>query len=255
MSWKKQPHVNGRFSTCPSIEDHEATSPTIDTGSPLSFTIPPADAYDANPSPFSLTPLGSNSLASSFFNLTAPTNSGFTSAQPSMQPSPITPNPLPLPSLPTAQVKFHRPMERIPTFLGTSEDEVTSKDFMKVYRCATINNSNLNTDEAKVTNFQNYLGSDSPVEDWYEATGKALNKWPDFESAFFMQFPTMEKAKKTAVELERELAGLKLRVEDLGKKEKYGGQEVWSHIAFVENALDLARRAKIEKGTSSLWVV
>ena len=146
-------------------------------------------------------------------------------------------------------------MERIPTFLGTSEDEVTSKDFMKVYRRATINNSNLNTDEAKISNFQNYLGSDSPAEEWYEATGKALTKWPDFESAFFVQFPTMEKAKKTAVELERELAGLKLRVEDLGKKEKYGGQEVWSHIAFTENALDLARRAKIEKGTSSLWVV
>ena len=82
-----------------------------------------------------------------------------------------------------------------------------------------------------------------------------MNKWPDFELAFFMQFPTIEKVKKTAVELERELAGLKLRVEDLGKKEKYGGQEVWSHITFAENALDLARRAKIEKGTSSLWVV
>ena len=98
----------------------------------------------------------------------------------------------------------------------------------------------LTTDEAKISNFQNYLGSDSPAEEWYEATGKALNKWADFELAFFTQFPTMEKAKKTAVELERELAGLKLRVEDLGKKQKYGGQEVWSHIAFAENALDLA---------------
>jgi hypothetical protein len=72
-------------------------------------------------------------------------------------------------------------MEYILTFLGTSEDEVTSKDFMKVYWHATINNSNLNTDEAKISNLQNYLGSDSPVEEWYEVTGKALNKWPDFE--------------------------------------------------------------------------
>jgi hypothetical protein len=139
-------------------------------------------------------------------------------------------------------------MERIPTFLGTSEDEVTSKDFMKVYRRATINNSNLNTDEAKISNFQNYLGSDSPAEEWYEATGKVLTKWQDFEAAFFVQFTTIEKAKKTAVELERELAGLKLRVEDLGKKEKYGGQEVWSHVAFVENAFDLARRPRLRKG-------
>ena len=30
---------------------------------------------------------------------------------------------------------------------------------------------------------------------------------------------------------------------------------MWSHIDFVENALDLAQRAKIEKGTSLLWVV
>jgi len=41
----------------------------------------------------------------------------------------------------------------------------------------------------------------------------------------------------------------------LGKKKKYGGQEVWSHIAFMENTLDLAWRAKIEGRTSSLWVV
>ena len=101
-------------------------------------------------------------------------------------------------------------MECIPTFLGTSEDKVTSKDFIKVYQHATINNSNLNTDEVKISNFQNYLDSDSPVEEWYKATGKALNKWPDFELAFFVQFLTMEKVKKTAVKLERELAGLKL---------------------------------------------
>jgi hypothetical protein len=44
-------------------------------------------------------------------------------------------------------------------------------------------------------------------------------------------------------------------VDDLGKKEKYGGQEVWSHVAFAENAINLAWRAKIKKGTSSLWTV
>ena len=94
---------------------------------------------------------------------------------------------------------------------------------MKVYRRATVNNSNMNTDAVKIENFQNYLGSDSPAEEWYEATGKVLTKWPEFELVFFTKFPMMDKAKKTAVELERELAGLKLRVEDLGKKEKYRG--------------------------------
>lgn len=83
-------------------------------------------------------------------------------------------------------------------------------------------------------------------------TRKALTKWPEFKLAFFTKFPTMDKAKKTAVELERELAGLKLRVEDLGKKEKYRGQEVWLHITFMANALNLAQKAKIDMGMSSL---
>lgn len=50
-------------------------------------------------------------------------------------------------------------------FLGTGENEVTSKDFMKVYQRATVNNSNMNTDVVKIENFQNYLGSDSPAEE------------------------------------------------------------------------------------------
>ena len=87
---------------------------------------------------------------------------------------------------------------------------------MKVYRRAAVNNSNLNTDPAKIENFQNYLGSDLPAEEWYEDEGKMLTKWTDFELAFFTKFPTMDKAKKTVVELERELVGLRLRVEDLG---------------------------------------
>src|SRR6266446_8601180 len=80
--------------------------------SPLSFIIPPVDTDDMHTSPFSLTPLGSNSPASSFLNLTAPTNSEF----PSAQPLPTVPD-IPLP--PTTDAKFHGPMKCIPTFLDT----------------------------------------------------------------------------------------------------------------------------------------
>ena len=44
-------------------------------------------------------------------------------------------------------------------------------------------------------------------------------------------------------------------MDDLGKKEKYAGEEVWSHVAFAKKALSLARQAKIIKGSNSIWKV
>ena len=234
MTWRKQPRVNGRFTLRTSIDNSDDTSLQLPTTeSPLTYMTPLVDTDKTQNSPLSLTPLGSSSPVSSFVNLTSLTTSVF----PSTQPSPTISTAA---SLPAVDHEYHGPMERIPTFLGTGEDEVTSKDFMKVYRRATVNNSNMNTDPAKIENFQNYLESDSPAEEWYEDEGKKLTKWTDFELAFFTKFPMMDKAKKMAVELERELVGLRLRVEDLGKKEKYGGQEVWSHVVFVENAINRA---------------
>lgn len=244
--------MNGRFTARTSINDLEDLEdtplPLTLRADDLEYAIPIVDTEGNYASPFSYTPLSTSSPGSSFANVTSLATSAFQSTQP----SPTIPT---QEALPTEETEYHGPMERIPIFVGTGEDEVTSKDFMKIYRRATINNSNMNTDAARIENFQNYLGSDSPAEEWYEDEGKVLTKWTEFEAAFFAKFPTIDKARKTTVELERELAGLRLRVEDLGKKEKYGGQEVWSHIAFAENAINLARRAKIEKGTSSLWPV
>lgn len=213
------------------LDDTSLQLPT--TGVPLTYVTPLVDTDEMQNSPFSLTPLGSSSPVSSFINLTSLTTSAF----PSTQPSPTISTAA---LLPAVNPEYHRPMEKIPTFLGTGDDEVTLKDFMKVYRHAAVNNSNLNMDPAKIENFQNYLGSDSPVEEWYEDEGKMLTKWTDFKLVFFTKFPMMDKAKKMAVELERELVGLRLQVEDLGQKEKYGGQEVWSHVAFTEKAINLA---------------
>ena len=52
--------------------------------------------------------------------------------------------------------------------------------------------------------------------------------------------------KKTKLELERELAEMKIKVEDLGMTEKYRGEDVYTHMVFAEKILDLAKQAKIE---------
>ena len=65
----------------------------------------------------------------------------------------------------------------------------------------------------------------------------------------------MERAKRTETELERELCELRLKVEDLGKKEKYAGEDIYTHILFAEKALSLAKQAKISAGSNSIWKV
>ena len=41
-------------------------------------------------------------------------------------------------------------------------------------------------------------------------------------------------------------------MEDLGKKEKYAGEDIYTHVIFAEKALSLA---KISNGSNSIWKV
>ena len=75
------------------------------------------------------------------------------------------------------------------------------------------------------------------------------------EATFLEPFPPVVKAKKMETKLERELCELQLKVEQLGKMEKYQGEDVWSHVAFTEKALSLAKQAKISTGSNSIWKV
>lgn len=56
-------------------------------------------------------------------------------------------------------------------------------------------------------------------------------------------------------EWERELTGMKLREEDLGKTEKFAGKEVYTHISFVGRLLETAKQAKVDLGTNLIWQV
>jgi hypothetical protein len=72
---------------------------------------------------------------------------------------------------------------------------------------------------------------------------------------FLEHFPLVEKVKRTETELERELCKLRLKVEDLGKKEKYPGEGVYTHVIFAEKALSLAKQVKISTSLNSIWKV
>ena len=56
--------------------------------------------------------------------------------------------------------------------------------------------------------------------------------------------------KKSRLELERQLADMKIKPEDLGITEKYQGEDIYTHVAFTEKMIDLAKWAKIETTTT-----
>ena len=110
-------------------------------------------------------------------------------------------------------------------------------------------------DEQKIDLFELYLKSDSPAEDWFNDMKPQKKKWADLEQEFRNRLPNIKKATKTKPELERELGKMRIRMEELGKTEKYRGEKVHTHMVFAEKILDLAKQAKIEDSTSGLWNV
>ena len=76
------------------------------------------------------------------------------------------------------------------------------------------------------------------------------NKYANLEQSFKQHFPNVEKMKKDKLELERELAEMRIKPEELGITEKYQGEDVYTHIVFAEKVLNLAKRAKMEMTTS-----
>jgi len=143
--------------------------------------------------------------------------------------------------------------ERVPTFAGNGTDEVQPTEFIKIFRRAT--RGSFTDDESWIDGLGDYLKTGSPAETWYNLGTTPKKLWPAFKTAFEKEFPDVGRAEKTAQDLERELLSMRLRTENLGKTERYANNEVWTHVAVAQCALDLARRAGIMAGTNNIWQV
>jgi hypothetical protein len=169
---------------------------------------------------------------------------------------PPPPTNTPTPPSPKSQTPPFRVMqlENIPEFAGTQDDNSQPLDFLKAIKRSFLA-SGATTDNQKVSLFELYLKSDSPAEEWYDDANTPKKMWSELEQAFKTRFPNTKKATKTAPELERELGAMRITTEELGKTEKYRGEDVYTHMIFAEKILDLAKQAKIETTTSNLWSV
>ena len=240
LAWKDQPRLNGRFISRPradTITPHDTESLSY------SRTTSPYPTSESSLTPSSELLLTEDASEYSLIDYTYP-----------RLPPPPTNSPAPpSPKQKTSPLRMMQ-LENIPEFSGTQEDNVQPSDVLKAVKRSFLA-SGATADDQKVSIFKLYLKSDSPAEEWFNDANIPKKVWNDLEKEFKTRFPNVKKATKTAPELERELGAMRLKMEDLGKTEKYKGEEVHTHMVFAEKILDLAKRAKIEGSTSGLWNV
>lgn len=138
------------------------------------------------------------------------------------------------------------PTEQVNPFHGDKEDE-NPEDFLRSFfrRMGTAN------DEVKKQQFRYFLQADSAADEWFEELPEKDKKdWNAIEAAFNKRWPRKKAAKKTAEEYEEEITGLRLKMEDLGKKEKTAGREVYSHIVWADKMATVVKGAKLETTTT-----
>jgi hypothetical protein len=232
--WESQPRYRGQFTNA-----RERSSTIVPS------SIPPTPTESTLPSlPSSLSSSLSSSPAS---ERPFGSPSSHTSSLPQLPPTQST-------SIITLQLP-QRTMshERVPTFAGTGNDEVQPSEFIKIFRRATRGSF---TDEGSwIVGLGDYLKTGSPAEAWFLLGTTPKKTWTTFKPAFEKEFPDIGRAEKTPQDLERELLAMRLRPENLGKTERYANDDVWTHVAFAQRALDLARRAGISAGTNNIWQV
>ena len=91
------------------------------------------------------------------------------------------------------------------------------------------------------------------ADEWFaDLIDSEKKTWGDIETAFKKRWPRKKQVKKTDDEYEDEVMERKLRVEDLGEKEKVAGREVYSHIAWADKMATSVKGAKWEKTTNHL---
>jgi len=158
-------------------------------------------------------------------------------------------------------VTLHQPNTRIMSapftmhsFSSEPGDDMQPGEFLKTFRCF-ITYAHITENASIIKSFGDHLKYGSPADKWFQELDVKDKTWKDVKRVFLDRFLPVEKAKRTETELERELCELRLKVEDLRKKEKYVGEEVYTHVIFAEKALSLARQVKISTSSNSIWKV
>ena len=108
--------------------------------------------------------------------------------------------------------------------------------------------------DTKKQQFKYFLQADSAADEWFEELQLNEKKdWDAIETAFNKCWPRKRAAKKTKEEYEEEITGLRLSIDDLGKKEKTAGRDVYSHIVWADKMEIIVRGGKNRNDDNLHW--
>jgi hypothetical protein len=160
--------------------------------------------------------------------------------------SPDKPSNKPLPDLNPTSQSDAMSIEHVAPFFGDKKDE-NPASFLRSFhrRMGTANN------DVKKQQFPNFLEPDSVADEWFDELSQDDKKdWSAIEAAFNKRWPKKKAVKKTVEEYEQEITGLRLKMEDIGKKETVAGREVYSHIVWADDMAVIVKGARLETTTT-----
>ena len=135
---------------------------------------------------------------------------------------------------------------QVTPFHGDKEDE-NPENFLRSF----FRRMGSSSDNIKKQQFRYFLQADSVADEWFDDLLQNDKKdWPAIEATFYKRWPRRKAAKKTTEEYEDEIISLRLQTEDLGKREKVMGKDIYSHIACADKMATIVKGAKLEMTTT-----
>ncbi|TFY79480.1 hypothetical protein EWM64_g4537 [Hericium alpestre] len=140
-------------------------------------------------------------------------------------------------------------------FRGDGKDGEDAQDFLHYFR-REMRIGEVTDDHEKIKHMQDYIASGSRANRWYKAnTVTTPASWQAFETAFTAEWPEIEESKCTPQEIQRKLLTVRIRETELGEKTNVSGKELWTHVAWAEKVLALAKEADMAKSDTYIWPV
>ena len=137
-------------------------------------------------------------------------------------------------------------MVDIKPFHGKDSPNENPQDFLKVFNRVMRENPNITSDVEKIEVFDDYLAGGSAVEEWYNSLPASKHyRWDKFREDFKTRWPLIQCTMKMMQDYEKELLELELAEDSIGTIKMKSRVQAWMHVIWVEEALSLAKLAKI----------
>lgn len=143
-------------------------------------------------------------------------------------------------------------MEKVEPFSSNLGATESPHNFLR-----TFQHIHFDTDETLAINrFPFYVKSGHDADEWFNnlTTAQTAN-WTVFKAAFLQWWPKSERVTKQQGEYEDEILKLRFREDELGKKVDDGGIEVWTHVKWANDTLQLVMKAGLTASSSYIQPV